>query len=378
MYKIGVIGLGKRMSDVIQTLEKNEDCCLSYVADPRIDEIKAALKTANRDISKIEFFSTAEEMLEQTRPDGICIGTRCSLHAKYADAVIRKDYPLFLEKPVCTNRKDLAMLEKLLNDCPDSCRKATVSFPLRYTPHVAKVKEIIESGVIGNIAHVQAWNNVPYAIGYYHKWYRDDNETGGLFLQKSTHDFDYITYICGSKPTLVCAMESKQVFKGEHEVGLLCRNCLEKDSCPDYTPEHGRESSKFDQCCFAKDTGNHDSASAIIMFENGVHAVYSQNFIARRSAGSRGARFIGHYGTVEFDWVTNEITVHNHYKDSKEIISIKDSNSTHFGGDDFLVHDFCSTMGGQDSKCSLIQGIESAKLCLCAKESALENRFVKI
>jgi hypothetical protein len=32
---------------------------------------------------------------------------------------------------------------------------------------------------------VQAINNVPYGSVYYHSWYRDPKETGGLFLQKA-------------------------------------------------------------------------------------------------------------------------------------------------------------------------------------------------
>ena len=54
--------------------------------------------------------------------------------------------------------------------------------------------------------HVQAWNNVPYGWCYYQSWYRDENETQGLFLQKATHDFDYINYLVEKRPVMVCAM----------------------------------------------------------------------------------------------------------------------------------------------------------------------------
>ncbi len=376
MYKLGVIGLGERISGVIKNLELTGQCELAFVADPRVEEVKKEQTDKGRDISKIKFYPTAEEMLKIEKPDGILIGTRCSLHTKYAKMVLKQGYPLFLEKPVCTTREDLARLEKLLCDYPEECKRVTVSFPLRFTGQVLKVKELIADGKIGEIAHIQAWCNVPYALGYYHKWYRDDKETGGLFLQKATHDVDYIMDILGKNPTMVCAMTSKQVFKGDHEAGLLCRNCAEKDTCIDSTSDLGTDYRKHDYCCFAVDTGNEDSGSAVIMFENGVHAAYSQNFISRKSAGKRGARFIGHLGTIEFDWQQEYIIYHNHYGE-KEEIPLDATQSGHFGGDYMLAVDFLKALGGEETNCTLAEGIRSARLCLCLKESSEQQKFVQ-
>ena len=38
------------------------------------------------------------------------------------------------------------------------------------------------------------------------------------------------------------------------------------------------------------DTGNHDSGSILIQYENGLHAVYTQNFIVRRGGGQEGCK----------------------------------------------------------------------------------------
>ena len=376
MYNLGVIGLGERISSVLSNLEKTGRCRISCVADPRFEEVKKEQILKGRDISDVRFYATAEEMLEHEKPDGILVGTRCSLHTKYAEMVLKKGFPLYLEKPVCTTREDLAKLEALLRDYPEECKRVTVSFPLRFTLHATKVKELISEGKIGEIAHIQAWCNVSYAIGYYHKWYRDDKETGGLFLQKATHDVDYIMDILGEEPETVCAMTSKKVFKGEHEAGLLCRNCPEKDTCIDFTADHGTDYRKNDNCVFAVDTGNEDSGSAVIMFKNGVHAAYSQDFISKRSAGKRGARFIGHLGTIEFDWERNYITYHDHYGERHDIATTENPGG-HFGGDKMLTDDFLLALEGKETKCTLSSGIRSAKLCLCLRESSEQKRFVE-
>ena len=39
----------------------------------------------------------------------------------------------------------------------------------------------------------------------------------------------------------------------------------------------------------------------IVRYESGMHAVYSQNFFARKKAARRGARLYGYLGTLEYD-----------------------------------------------------------------------------
>jgi hypothetical protein len=55
----------------------------------------------------------------------------------------------------------------------------------------------------------------------------DYNETGGLWLQKATHDLDYINYIMGEPPATVFAMESQRVFNRRKPAGLTCNVCEE-------------------------------------------------------------------------------------------------------------------------------------------------------
>jgi predicted dehydrogenase len=297
--------------------------------------------------------------------------------------VLERNLPLYLEKPVSTNMADLMALR-------DASLKAksdvVVSFPLRVTPLVQMAKEIIESGKIGTVEHVQAWNNVPYGRDYYQSWYRDENETQGLFLQKATHDFDYINYLVGIQPKWVCAMNSKRVYKGDHPAGLKCDDCDEWDSCLE-SPFHAHftkhEADNVGPsgllCGFAIDTGNEDSGSAIVQYETGMHACYSQNFFARKSAGKRGASLFGYKGTVEFDWYTDEVKVHMHHTPRIESYKTSMAGASHGGGDTVLADNFIRIIRGeQPSVAPLSAGILSALMCLKAKESAATKTFQEI
>ena len=164
-------------------------------------------------IDSVPIYAEAQTMLEREALDGVMVGTRCSAHAHLAAMVIRRGIPMFLEKPIAVSAKGLAEIEEALAVHPEMNDKTVVSFPLRLTEQVQMLREIVDSGKIGTVEHVQAVNDVPYGRVYFHGWYRDEKETGGLWLQKATHDFDYINSILRIRPVEICAMTSKQIFK---------------------------------------------------------------------------------------------------------------------------------------------------------------------
>ncbi|XID93062.1 Gfo/Idh/MocA family protein [Paenibacillaceae bacterium WGS1546] len=269
--RLGVIGYGSRIRSLFGNIsEKHPDCRIAAIADPRHEEIRTSL---NGTAGPVDFYADPDDMLDRADLDGVIIGTRCNLHAEMAIKALRRDLPLYLEKPVATTYEDLDRLKEAYEA---SRSEVVVSFPLRNTPLVKLAKEIVASGKIGTVEHVQAVNNVPYGGVYYHSWYRDERITGGLFLQKATHDFDYINALLGMKPVEICAMKSKQVFKGSRPAGLKCADCEDNRVCGESAlkPEN-RERGEY--CSFAADTGNEDSGSALLRYESGMHAV--DNFL---------------------------------------------------------------------------------------------------
>lgn len=362
--KLGVIGYGNRIQSVINVMQKLDSRCkVAAIVDPR---------KSSQD--SIPVFTTAQEMMEALELDGIMIGTRCSLHTSYALDVLPSGIPLFLEKPVSTTMSDWTRLKQAADMYPT---QVVVSHPLRLTSMVQLIKKLVDAGEIGTVEHVQAVNNVPYGGVYFHSWYRDFEETGGLFLQKATHDFDYLNYVIGQQPVNICAMTSKQVLKGDKPAGLKCVDCEENRTCEESVV--GRNYPEdWQYCSFAKDAGNEDSGSAIIRYENGMHASYSQNFFVRRKAGTRGARFLGYKGTIEFDFMTGLVQVYKHHTPRVDSYQY-DMDGGHFGGDSMLAENFINIMQGKEKTLSSLQdGLISALMCLKAKQSAESGTFQEI
>lgn len=182
-------------------------------------------------------------------------------------------------------------------------------------------------------------------------------------------------------------MKSKQIFKGEMPAGLRCSACDKAEECMEstYNIEKTRnDTPRSDYCCFAADTGNEDSGSMIVQYESGMHAIYSQNFFARKKAARRGARLYGYKGTLEYDFTRDEIIIYDHMSDKVSRIEFNTPAKGHGGGDQILIRNFVDLIRGKtkESIAPLCAGILSAEICLAAKESSeafeykkLEERF---
>ena len=379
--KIGIIGFGTRSSQVIRDeLKFFPEMELVAIADLDLEEVKekiAAIPTL--DIEKINLYENAIEMLDKEKLDGVFVATRCDLHASYAIEVLKRNICLFLEKPVVTTLDDYEKLKKAIDE---SEAGGITSFPLRITVLLEKVKEIYDSGVLGTLSQIQAYNNVSYGRIYYKNWHRFDDITGGLFLQKATHDIDYINYVLGKNPVELCAMESKMVYKGDKPAGLKCPECEEYETCYESSKnisEKLNDNPRGEYCSYAKDTGNHDSATVIMRYEDGLHAVYTQNFVVRQQACKRGMRMIGQEATLDFDWSRDEIFLYRHDQPTFERFFVKPAVGTgHSGGDYALMRDFIALMNGDKSVSSLYEGLSSAYICIKARESAQTHKFITL
>ena len=67
-----------------------------------------------------------------------------------------------------------------------------VTFNYRYAPRNSKIKELLMSGVIGDVksVHFEWLLDTKHGADYFRRWHRDKRNSGGLMVHKSTHHFD--------------------------------------------------------------------------------------------------------------------------------------------------------------------------------------------
>jgi len=374
------------MSNVVDDcLRKIADVQVCGVVDP--DETQCRTRLSPDEQKSVIFCKDLHQLVAKTKPDALLIGTRCNLHTPYAIEAAQYDLPLYLEKPVAISMDQALGLERAFEN---SRCQAVVSFPLRLSPLCQLAKQIIDRGAIGSCEHVAAKNFVNYGTVYWEEEYRNYAITQGLFLQKGTHDFDYISYLMGSPIVRIAAMGNfGRVFGGRRKpAGLRCSQCPEADTCLESPINRKRNSSsellKDHPCIFGADCGspetgtNEDASSALIEFASGVHGVYTQVFFTRREAHSRGLTISGYNGTLSFDWYENELKLVRHHEPFTDISRVG-GDLNHFGGDLELAHDFIGLIKGTGfSRSTIWDGLRSVYTCLAAKESMQKGTFVSV
>ncbi len=383
--RLGVVGFGLRANAVIGCMRAEEpELRVVGIVDPEEAAARSRLNEREREV--VVFYDSLNNMVRKAKLDALMIGTRCHLHTPYAIQASRYDLPLFLEKPASNSMEQALSLEQAFEHT--KCQ-VVVSFPLRVTPLCIHARSLIEEGAVGNPEHILAVNYVSYGTIYFDEQYREYEITQGLFLQKATHDLDYMMYLMGANIVKVAAMAScGRVFGGTKPVGLVCAKCDEAETCLE-SPENRKRNlsgGRTDDhpCLFSRDLGtpetgmNEDSSSALVEFTSGAHGLYTQVFYSRRDAGRRGATVSGYQGTVSFEWGRNHLTRVRHHKPFTDIVNGAQGLG-HFGGDQELARNFLDIIKGKaPSRTPIRAGIQSVYTCLAAKQSAETGQFVQV
>ena len=380
---LGVIGLGGRAASLLGVFRRvHSGLRVAAVADPDRDGALRRLRDAELPDRDTAFFPDADRMLRHAGDlDALMIGTRCNIHTPIAVNAAPTGLPLYLEKPVAISYEQIVALREAYRGREKS---VVVSFPLRVTPLFRKVMEVVESGRLGLVNQVQAVNYVPYGGVYYaRETYRDFDVTGGMWLQKATHDFDYLNAMLGV-PTAVSAVMTRMAYGGDMPHDLRCSACDRADTCLESPAgvarrgDDGGVGTDDHLCVFGDGIKLQDAGAALVAYEDGSHASYVQNFLSRRSAASRGATVTGYEATLSFDWYKGTVTVIDHHTDRVDSFNVK-ASSGHLGGDEALARNFVDVCLGRDeSRTDLASGLLSAAMCLAARESAHTQRWTPV
>ena len=403
MLKIGIAGCGLQAATIASYLDAFGDE-YEVVSVMDINENAARQRLAEKKVKladSCQFFNDIDSFIKDTvLLDGIIIGTYCTYHTDIACKLEVLKVPIYMEKPVAVSLEQLKKLEETFKNSPVPVQ---VSLPMRLCPLTTRAKEIIDSGKLGKIYQVTGFEDTDSMV-YFTTWFRDEAKTGGMFMQKAVHDIDYLIYLSGIEPDVICAMREKVWHIGDKDYELTCSECPDKYSCefgPNYYFEKRGQYRSYKEaekmlsgvysptgeflrkryCAISKDIQIEDVGECIIRGKNGVHLTHTQNFIASAVAGRRGARLVGNKGSLDIDFGCGKLIVYSSLNNDIENYQVSSGSFSHYGGDRELVKNFLHTMKtGERSVTDLITGagLLSTLTCLCAKKSADSNEFVKV
>ena len=106
--------------------------------------------------------------------------------------------PVYIEKPMAVTYEECCRINRISAETGVPC---FVAYYRRYLPYFQKVKQLVEDGVIGNIANIQIRFEVPprdLDFSGTQPWrLQPDIAGGGYFYDLAPHQIDMIQYIFG-------------------------------------------------------------------------------------------------------------------------------------------------------------------------------------
>lgn len=147
-----------------------------------------------------KWYTDASELIEDPDVNTVYIATPPSSHAIFAIMAMRAGKPCYIEKPLAASYNDCIRINRISEQTGVPC---FVAYYRRYLPYFQKVKEIIESGTIGNVVNVQVRFSVPprdldFQSGKEMPWrLQPDIAGGGYFYDLAPHQIDLLQNLFG-------------------------------------------------------------------------------------------------------------------------------------------------------------------------------------
>lgn len=147
-----------------------------------------------------KWYTDASELIEDPDVTAVYIATPPSSHATFAIMAMRAGKPCYIEKPLAASYNDCIRINRISEQTGVPC---FVAYYRRYLPYFQKVKEIIESGTIGNVVNVQVRFSVPprdldFQSGKEMPWrLQPDIAGGGYFYDLAPHQIDLLQNLFG-------------------------------------------------------------------------------------------------------------------------------------------------------------------------------------
>ena len=145
-----------------------------------------------------KWYTDAQKLIDDPNVNAIYVATPPSSHATFAIMAMRAGKPVYVEKPLASNYEDCARINRISEDTGVPC---FVAYYRRYLPYFQRVKEIINSGQIGQVAYVQVRFTTPPRPQDYqeNKPWRliPDIAGGGYFYDLAAHQLDLLQDLFG-------------------------------------------------------------------------------------------------------------------------------------------------------------------------------------
>ena len=231
-------------------------------------------------------FTDFEEMMRETKPEVLIVTSDDDTHDLFVVKGMEMGADIICEKPMAIDEKKI---QRIIDAEKRTGKKCRVTFNYRYSPHRAKMWEILRSGEIGEITSVDFhwYLDTSHGADYFRRWHRLVEKGGSLWVHKASHHFDLLNWWIETIPNRFYARWPGFLRENGPFRATNCRNCPTRRNViftlisPNerlirlYVDNEKYDGYHRDGCVFRNDINIFDKMAATIKYKNGVQVSYS-------------------------------------------------------------------------------------------------------
>ncbi|GGH31618.1 Gfo/Idh/MocA family protein [Paenibacillus segetis] len=404
---VALIGAGLRGINYSEyAIQHPDELQVVAVAEPnaeRRNKFKARHKLAD----DVCFTNWDEFFASPKIADAVFICTQDNQHYVPTMKALEAGYHVLLEKPMSPDAKECVLMGEMATKVN---RVFSICHVLRYTNFFSTIKELLESGAIGQLMSIQHNENV----GYWHQahsfvrgnWRRKD-ESSPMILAKSCHDLDILSWLTDSECVRVSSFGSLSHFKSSEApegAPLRCTDgCPISDKCLYYAPNQyltedtdwptsaisddpsydarlkALQEGPYGRCVYHCDNDVVDHQVVNLEFANSVTIAFTMSAFTKDV--SRTIKLMGTTGEIRGAMEKNEIEVIHFGSGKVERISFENAGGHvgHGGGDMGLIKDFVKLVradGKLQGLTSANHSVQSHLMAFAAEQSRIEGNSI--
>lgn len=411
---LAIIGFGQRGgATYARYLEQHpEQAQLVAVAEPRQWHREKAAQRFSLDADGV--FTDWRDLFERPKiADAVIIATQDREHVEPAVAAMERGYHVLLEKPMAVTE---AGVREIAAVAERTQRILAVCHVLRYSRFFRKVKEIIDTKILGEMVDIYHREEVGfshYAHSYVRGNWRNTATACPMILAKSCHDLDIILYLSGKRCRRLGSFGTRSHFRPENRPLNAADRCLDCELSPDgcaYSAERyyfgklragvagwplevitneftedavneALRSGPYGRCVYNCDNDVVDHQVVSMELEGGVTANFTMTAFTEKTR-----RYLK-VGFTEGELTGDSLRIEGHNFRTGERIDIDLSEEEakgrtgHLGGDSGLMHDFIAAVS-QNNPALLTSGpdvsLESHLMCFAAERARLDGSVEEI
>lgn len=187
--RVGLIGcgfMGNMHASVYRLLANAE---LVGVVDSKPDK---AAKMAEE--TGAESFGSLGALLEGADPDVIDVCLPTYLHKEFTVTAAKAGKHVMCEKPMALSLNDA---DEMIAACEQAGVYFMIGHCIRFWPEYVKLKEIAESGTLGNLLSLNLTRLGQFPSWASDNWMAEESKSGGGVLDMHIHDTDYALFLLG-------------------------------------------------------------------------------------------------------------------------------------------------------------------------------------